>query len=142
MPSTGPSTRSRRIEAIPRAECLELLARGTVGRVSVVVGGHPHVMPVNYALDGEAVVFRTDDGIKLEGSARSPVAFEIDGIDLDEQSGWSVVVDGVAEVVSGYDPQRLERLRSLPDPWPSGEKAHVVRIAPLSISGRRVVAGD
>jgi hypothetical protein len=32
--------------------------------VAVVVQGHVEIFPVNYAMDGECVVFRTNDGSK------------------------------------------------------------------------------
>ena len=130
------------IETIPRKECLRLMAGESVGRVGVVVGGRPHVLPVNYVLDGDAIVFRTAEGTKLDGAARSAVAFEVDRIDPVMRSGWSVVVNGVADEVSVFDRFTLDRLESLPlHPWAPGEKPHVVRIIPLSITGRRVGIG-
>jgi uncharacterized protein len=47
------------LEALPREACLALLAAEEVGRFVCVAGGQPHIVPVNYALDGETIVFRT-----------------------------------------------------------------------------------
>ena len=58
------------------------------------------------------VVFRTDEGTKLDAAARgSGVAFEIDGTDEAARTGWSVVVRGEATEVT--DPAELARLRKL-----------------------------
>jgi nitroimidazol reductase NimA-like FMN-containing flavoprotein (pyridoxamine 5'-phosphate oxidase superfamily) len=128
------------VEVIPRAECLSLLAGEVVGRIGFVLAGRPEVLPVNYVLDGEAVVFRTAPGSKLEGAVRAPVVFEADAIDKVSRSGWSVVVHGMAQEVTALDrPELVQRVRALPvDPWAPGERPHLVRVEPTSISGRRV----
>jgi nitroimidazol reductase NimA-like FMN-containing flavoprotein (pyridoxamine 5'-phosphate oxidase superfamily) len=129
------------LEMLERKECLRLLAAHDVGRLAVVDAGRPVIFPVNYVLDGETVVFRTDSGTKLEASRRAPVAFEIDELDPDRHEGWSVVVLGYAEEISVFDPPRVRRLQWLPlHPWAGGEKAHWVRIVPVTISGRQIKA--
>ena len=82
------------VEWLDRDECLRLLAADEVGRLAVVVGHAPMIVPVNYRLDGDRVVFRSDPGTKVDYGLRSPVAFEIDGIDRAAHTGWSVVVTG------------------------------------------------
>jgi nitroimidazol reductase NimA-like FMN-containing flavoprotein (pyridoxamine 5'-phosphate oxidase superfamily) len=128
------------LEVLSRDECLQRLREHNVGRLAVVAAGRPEIFPVNYVLDGEAVVFRTDEGTKLTAAERSMVAFGIDEIDPATRSGWSVVVHGRAEEMSTFDgPVRERSLRELGvDPWAGGEKRHWVRIEPLSITGRRV----
>lgn len=127
------------IELLDREECLRLLATQEIGRLAFVIGGHPDVLPVNYCLDGDAIVVRTDAGRKLEGLSRSPVAFEVDEIDRAGHAGWSVVVHGQAQEVTPYDrTDVVQRLAALPlQPW-VGDKAHTVRIVLASISGRRI----
>lgn len=127
------------IEWLDRAECLRLLAADEVGRLAVVSGGAPAIFPVNYRLDGEAIVFRTDPGTKLDDGPRAPACFEIDAFDRDHRSGWSVVVSGRLEEATRYTAATLDRVRRLPvDPWAGGEKAHWVRLVPARITGRRV----
>lgn len=128
------------LEVLSREECLARLREHSVGRLAVVAGGRPEIFPVNYVLDGEAVVFRTDEGTKLAAADRALVAFEIDEIDVATRTGWSVVVHGRAEEMTTFDgPVRERSLRELGvDPWAGGEKRHWVRIEPLSITGRRV----
>ena len=127
------------LERIDRDECLELLAGDVVGRLAVVSGGSADIFPVNYVLDGETVVFRTDPGTKLDATGRAQASFEIDRIDREHRTGWSVVASGRLEEVTRYDSRTLARLRDLPvDPWAGGDKAHYVRLIPSRITGRRV----
>jgi nitroimidazol reductase NimA-like FMN-containing flavoprotein (pyridoxamine 5'-phosphate oxidase superfamily) len=88
-----------RIVRIPPSECIHLLATMTVGRLGFVHEGGPEVLPVNYVLDGDAVVFATNTGMKLWGSTRGRVVFEVDQTDPVTRSGWSVVVHGLAQEV-------------------------------------------
>ena len=125
------------IEVIAWGECMDLLAQEEVGRLAVVIGGHPHVFPVNYVLDGTDVVFRTADGTKLDGSMRESVAFEVDRLDSATRSGWSVVVHGVAQPVTTFSPAYMRRPDAL-QPWAAGDKPRLVRITPMRITGRRV----
>lgn len=129
------------IEWLERDECLALLAAEEIGRLAVVAGGIPYVFPVNYRLDGEAVVFRTDEGTKLTHGSRHPVCFEIDSFDRETKQGWSVVVAGRLEEVLSTDTEVMTRVLQLGiDPWVRGEKAHWVRLIARRVSGRRVAA--
>jgi uncharacterized protein len=122
-------------------ECLQLLARHHIGRLAVVLDGRPLIFPVNYALDGRAVVFRTDPGTKLHAAVGAPVAFEIDGSDNRYHEGWSVVIVGTAE--EEREPSRLRELEKLPlGPWCPGPKSHWIRIRARAISGRRIEHGS
>ncbi|MGH3363728.1 MAG: pyridoxamine 5'-phosphate oxidase family protein, partial [Nocardioidaceae bacterium] len=40
-------------------ECVELLSANVVGRAAICTPSGPHVVPVNYAVDGDSIVFRT-----------------------------------------------------------------------------------
>lgn len=128
------------IEALGTDECLQLLATQEVGRLGFITGDVPQILPVNYVLDGEAVVFATAPGSKLWGTVRSSVVFEVDDIDRSTRSGWSVVVHGLAQEITGFDaPELVARVHSLaPNPWADGDRLHLVRIAPRFFTGRRV----
>ena len=70
------------IEVIDRDECLALLAAESVGRIAVIAGAEPVIFPVNYAMDGETIVFRTAVGSKFAAAVRGTrVSFEIDRFD-------------------------------------------------------------
>jgi uncharacterized protein len=126
-------------QELTKGECFELLAREQLGRVAVVDDRGPIVFPVNFVLDRHMVVFRTDEGTKLDAAIRgSRVAFEIDGTDAAAHTGWSVVVRG--EAVEVTDPAELARLRRLPlSPWAPGAKSRYVRILPVALTGRRIL---
>jgi uncharacterized protein len=126
---------------ISRRECLALLAGQKVGRLGFVVGGQPMVLPVNYAVDGDVVVFRTGEGSKLEAAHGAKVAFEIDAVDDATGTGWSVVVQGVAEEIADTGDWLDDSLRAKAGPtWIPGPADHYVRITPQVISGRRLSA--
>jgi nitroimidazol reductase NimA-like FMN-containing flavoprotein (pyridoxamine 5'-phosphate oxidase superfamily) len=126
-------------EELSRDDCLELLHKNSVGRISGTAEGRPFIVPVNYAVDGDRVVFRTAPGTKLSGVEFARVAFEIDGFDSTGHSGWSVVVEGVATDISDMIDERSRQLRALDlQPWPPGLKGHWVAILPESITGRRL----
>jgi uncharacterized protein len=125
------------LEELDRDECLRLIARSPIGRLAVVLAGQPLVFPVNFTLDGDAVVLRTERGTKLHGARNGPVAFECDGVDGRYHTGWSVLVLGRAEeVTSRAETARLERLPLAP--WCGVEKSVWLRVRPRSITGRRI----
>ena len=119
-------------------EALALLQTGgqPVGRLVVSVAGEPSVFPLNYALDGDAIVFRTKVGTKLSGITRSLATFQVDQIDAAGQ-GWSVTFEGLAQEVLDADPAAFQaRIEALQlDTWPGGDRSHVVRITPYAMRG-------
>lgn len=125
------------VEVIDRRGCVELLAAQEIGRLAVLEGGEPLILPVNYALDGEAIVFRTGPGSKLQASRGGSACFEIDGFELDRHAGWSVVVRGRLQAVTPTDSVTLDRVADLAHPW-LGDRPDVVRLEPQIISGRRI----
>jgi uncharacterized protein len=127
-------------QELTKSECFELLSGEHLGRVAVVDDQGPVVFPVNFVLDRHMVVFRTDEGTKLDAAARGgQIAFEIDGTDEAARTGWSVVVRGEATEVT--DPAELARLRKLRlSPWAPGAKSRYVRILPAKLTGRRISA--
>jgi hypothetical protein len=126
-------------QELAKSECFALLAREHLGRVAIIDGQGPVIFPVNFVLDRHMVVFRTDEGTKLDAACRgSRVAFEIDGTDTAARTGWSVLVRG--EAIEVTNPAELARLRRLPlAPWAPGAKAHFVRILPAKLTGRRIL---
>ena len=124
--------------AINTDEGFALLARGGqhVGRLVVTVGGEPVVFPLNFAVDGEAIIFRTQTGTKLTGITRSLATFEVDDIDASGQ-GWAVAFEGLAQEVLDADPESMrERIAAIDlETWPGGDRPHVVRIRPYRVYG-------
>lgn len=124
---------------LPREECLRLLASNSFGRLSVAMDS-PVIRPVNYAFDdrSQSVVFRTADGSKFHAMlVNGNAAFEIDGIDPDSRTGWSVIIVGMTEeVTKPAEVRRLDRLGV--ETWTPGHKAHWMRIRAWTVTGRRI----
>jgi uncharacterized protein len=124
---------------LSRERCLALLTESVVGRIAYCSATGPRLYPVNYVLDGESVVFRTAAYTALgTETADQPVAFEVDCVDAVNGHGWSVVVNGRAEIIT--DPEEVARLRrrSDPHPWAPGVRPLYVRIVIRRISGRAI----
>jgi uncharacterized protein len=125
------------LETLPFDVCLRLLASVPVGRVGFCADGEVVVLPVNHAIDGQDVVFRTASGSKLTAAEEQDlVAFEVDRYDLQARTGWSVLVTGRATVV--YDEAETRRLNRLNlHPWATTvDHPFWVRIHPTSVTGR------
>ncbi len=123
-------------------ECRELLRAGLVGRVAVCTPVGPHIVPVNYAVVEDSVVFRTSPYSVLGSHARGSIlALEIDTFDYERQRGWSVVARGRAEAVTGAE--ELNHIRSVWDPraWASGQRNLYLRVRWSELTGRRLGPG-
>jgi uncharacterized protein len=130
------------IQELDRAECLRLLAGSRFGRVGVSAGdGAPMIRPLNYVFDdrSQSVAFRTTRGSKLHALLGAKSAtFEVDHVDVEARTGWSVIIVGVTEEVT--NPIEVRRLNELGlDVWAPGDRSHWVRIRAWTVSGRRVV---
>lgn len=126
------------VEHLSTDECWKLLGGHPVGRIGVLVDSAPEIYPVNHVVDEGTIVFRTDPGNKLHGIDRSPsVCFEADALDVDDRTGWSVLVKGRAAEIT--DAEELHRARALPLRfWALGEKGHWIRVMPREVTGRRI----
>ena len=126
------------LEVLSPVACGMHLRHEEVGRVAVVVDGHPEIFPVNYVVDDAGdIYFRTDSGTKLDGVARAQtIAFEIDGIDDERQHGWSVLAVGEARWIA--DAEQIKTIQARLLPWAAGDKAHIVRLRPGKLTGRRI----
>lgn len=116
------------------------MGREEVGRTAWISDDRPTLVPVNYAWAGEAVVVRSDPGLKLNELRGAEVAFEIDRIDRARKEGWSVVVHGVAHEVAidGWPATVLKPHEIYLEPWAPGTKLHWFRLTRRLISGRRI----
>lgn len=126
-------------------DCYQLLATQQIGRLGVNAEHYPLIFPVNYALDRAGViVIRTNAGTKLAAADHANVTFEVDCIDQQTRSGWSVLVRGLAEeVTSKHRNDLIERTKaSGVEPWAPGHRGHWMRLIPHSISGRWIVPGE
>jgi hypothetical protein len=140
-PVISPASRGRFLRTLAPAECLELLRPGGIGRVGFMSADGVIIVPVNFAVAGNAIVFRTAPDTLLAVHAVAPVSFEADDVDEGRREGWSVLVRGHAHhVTSERDVRQIEQGTRL-EPWAGGARDVYVRISPAHISGRRVEAG-
>ena len=126
------------LEEIQEAECLEMLARNSLGRIAFAVEARQEIFPVTYGLRAGTVVFRTAPGTKLSYAPGAQVAFEIDEYDPETGVGWSVVVHGIAyDVTDAGDDFSWAARGAHVTPLAPGAKVHRVAIKSSAISGRR-----
>jgi nitroimidazol reductase NimA-like FMN-containing flavoprotein (pyridoxamine 5'-phosphate oxidase superfamily) len=123
-----------RVEVLTREECIELLGTVSIGRVAVAQADDPPlVVPVNFVLDRDVVVFRSDAGTKLLALRQGAISFEVDDVDPFHRTGWSVLVHGAAYEATHWEVDHLELA-----PWAGGDKRHWIRLVPKAVSGRRI----
>lgn len=112
--------------ALNRAGCLALLGTARIGRLVYTRHGLPAVLPLGFALAGDAVVARVDPDL-LADVRGSVVAFEVDVLDGEPPGGWWVTLVGRAGLAEGPAPC-----------WPAGLAGCGLRIPAEVISGFRV----
>jgi nitroimidazol reductase NimA-like FMN-containing flavoprotein (pyridoxamine 5'-phosphate oxidase superfamily) len=126
------------IQVLSPDECLFLLGSRDLGRIAFEVGGQPEIFPINYAVEGRIVVFRTAPGVKLDSVPKARVAFEVDDWDSKLGIGWSVVVKGRAEEVTWNLGRAAEHIRRTSiDSVAPGDRGHWLAIRPSELTGRR-----
>jgi nitroimidazol reductase NimA-like FMN-containing flavoprotein (pyridoxamine 5'-phosphate oxidase superfamily) len=136
-PSEGrPSTSN--FGELSEAECKQLLAQHTAGRVGFLAADGPQILPVTYQYRNGSVIFRTSPYGPLAGLVRrTSVAFEIDSIDEQDKSGWSVLLLGFAEAMA-HDYLLTTAWETGPVPWADGVRNLFIEITPRKISGRSI----
>jgi nitroimidazol reductase NimA-like FMN-containing flavoprotein (pyridoxamine 5'-phosphate oxidase superfamily) len=140
-PAPGPAAHERALLALSPAECFGLLEAGGIGRVGFASADGIMMLPVNFAVAGKAIIFRTAPDTLLAVHANTQVSFEADHLDQAHRGGWSVLVQGHAHTVT--DEREVKRLedRTHLEPWAGGARDVYVRIAPTRISGRCIEPG-
>jgi Pyridoxamine 5'-phosphate oxidase len=113
-------------------ECWSLMGVAGIGRVAVTVDGAPRIVPVNYAVVGDVIYFRTAVGTILNNVVSQKVAFEVDAFDSSSRSGWSVCVVG-----SGR-PMPECRSDVVIDSWAPRRRELRYCIVPDEVTGRRL----
>lgn len=120
-------------------ECIELLAAKRVGRAAICTPLGPHVVPVNYAVHGDSIVFRTAPySILGTYGCLGDIAFEVDHVDGENHLGWSVIAVGRGEMLE--DAEDIEEVRWAHhlEPWAEGPRTLFVRMRWREVTGRRL----
>ena len=129
------SSAPRRLEELSRAESLRHLASVTVGRVVFTQSALPAIRLVNHLVDDGAVIIRAHLGAGVLANMGMVVAYEADTIDPHTHLGWSVIITGIARLVT--EPDDVTRYEDTLHPWVTTEMDHVIRITPqIASSGR------
>ena len=126
-------------EPLDRGTCLSLLQSVVIGRVAWAGDDRRVVvLPINFIIDENTIVFRTARGSKLSAVQEGrPLSFEADDVEPGLRTGWSVLVNGTAHVVT--DTAVIDHLKRLPlAPWPPAPGPYFVRLRIEEITGRRL----
>jgi len=128
--------------ALPAHECERLLRAGVFGRLVLPTPGRTEVLPVNYAVMGDAVLIRTTPGSLLDRHADGALLLlELDAVDHERWQGWSVVARGRGERLDEGHLTIGERCSPGPPRWAPGRDVWI-RLTWDEISGRKVGAGS
>ena len=121
--------------------CRALLASRRQGRIAWESPDGPQLLPVSYGLYNGQVAFRTSPyGVLSELKEPTRVAFEIDDIDPEAGTGWSVLVRGRAEAVTSSRELTMLWTSETGVPWAPGTRNLYILISEHTISGRVVKA--
>ena len=121
------------VTVLTEQECWELIGTHELGRLGFHLLEQVHVVPVNYAVDEDTLLFRTAEGSKLLAVVmHGDVVFEID--EYDDHSAWSVIVRGRAQLLDEHEEHRADNLPLRT--WVDNPKYNVVEITPTEITGR------
>ena len=128
----------RRYEELSEAECMELLAGAAIGRIAFSAYSVATIRPVNFVVDGHAVVFRTASGAKFSPALRRASAcFEADHFDPVEGTGWSVIITGPTGVI--HDRARINRIDGVLSSWMPGDLGNLMFVDIEQVTGRRIL---
>lgn len=130
------------------AQCRELLGSSVLGRVAFHDQDGIAVLPVNYSIVDETIIFRTSAYSSLakapmadsrSGSSGHQVSFSVDHIEHEARLGWSVLARGFAELVQ--DDDELDHIKRTwdPEPWASGARPVYIRLRFKQLTGRRLL---
>lgn len=120
-------------------ECHHLLGTRGVGRVALTTPTGTRIVPVNYAVYGDAIVFRTAAHGELGTyGPNSSAVFEIDNLDHIQRQGWSVVATGRLAVVDDPDERADIRRTADPTPWADGLRGLYMKLSWRDLSGCRL----
>lgn len=121
------------LTTLDEAECRLLLATRSFGRVGWNSASGVQILPVSYGLVDDLIVFRTAPGSPLAQLVRPvEVSFQVDDLDVETSTGWSVLVHGTSGAPVAALPV------DMPLPWPPGDRPIVIGIAAEHFAGRSI----
>lgn len=128
------------LSTLDAEECMSRLASVPFGRVVFTHRALPAIRPVNHIVDRGQVIIRTNLGTAIGSAAGrgTVLAYEADAIDAATRTGWTVVVTGVAQLIT--EPEEVARYQGLLDAWVEGERNCVIRIPAELVTGYELLA--
>ncbi len=133
---------SDQVSVLSVEDCWSCLRSTDIGCLAVVIDDRPDIFPVNYAVDHSSIIFRSGEGTKVDAVLENPrVAFEVDGIEPESGTAWSIVVKGRAEPITATD-DLLDTMSLDIFPWQSGKKNRFIRIIAEVVTGRSFQVAD
>ncbi|WP_330302091.1 MULTISPECIES: pyridoxamine 5'-phosphate oxidase family protein [unclassified Streptomyces] len=141
-PGQGQALLDPQLRDLGTEECRAHLSTHGLGRVAVSTPDGPAVVPVNYEVVDNAIVFRTAPNSAPAEAVGTEVAFEVDHVDEAMSQGWSVLAVGPARAVTEPDAVRRLADRAHSKPWAGGERELWVSIRPTQLTGRRISPAD
>ncbi|MFW3168596.1 pyridoxamine 5'-phosphate oxidase family protein [Geodermatophilus sp. CPCC 206100] len=110
-----PSVHDHAVEELDDPSCRALVRTARLGRVSYTRDALPAIQPVTFCVHGDQVVIPARPHSPLvSGTRGAVVAFQVDSIDADTCTGWTVTVVGPSRSVT--DPAEVTVLDALH--WP------------------------
>ena len=121
------------LTTLDEAECRLLLATRSFGRVGWNSASGVQILPVSYGMVGDVIVFRTAAGSPMAELVRPmEVSFQVDDLDAETSTGWSVLVHGTSGATVAELPADMA------DPWAPGDRPIVIGIQVDHYAGRSV----
>ncbi|MGW3960628.1 pyridoxamine 5'-phosphate oxidase family protein [Amycolatopsis sp. NPDC005003] len=119
------------------ARCRALLASVPLGRLGFVHGGRPAIRPVNFTVAGDAIWLRSGRNSWADRLDGQPVTFEADAYDPGGHTGWSVIVTGIAALITDVETVAAQLGADLRS-WAPPPRDRLLRIGVDRIDGRRL----
>ncbi len=142
QPDAAAAGHRRRLVELDDAACWDRLGRAFIGRIIRIVRGEAEVSVVSIGLDDGAVVMRSTTGTRLSATLASPgvpAVLEVDDLDAQTGTGWSVVARGTLTPVLGLiESTHLDRTQ--PPSWLLGDTEGTwVRFDVTRMTGRELI---
>ena len=126
-------------EILTDSESMRLLAvaaqEESIGRLALSQSDAPIVQPVNFSFHEHRVLVRLGEGHMAESANGALVAFEVDRLDRMHKEAWSVLVRGLATMLTEEECQGLKGAGPQPFVPLPGERIFAIRTD--VVTGRR-----
>lgn len=124
---------------LPTWQCYDLIRTHSVGRLCFLDGDTPIAYPISFKLhrgtSGSCIIVRTHPA-SLLAKLTGPASLEVDEIDAEERTAWSVLIRGTLRPL--HETSHLP----VPEPWIADGHHVWLGLEITAVSGRRFIARD